>query len=504
MKKIVYILMIFIASVIIMACEEEFLDTTPTDSTSSLVIVKTTDNAYKALNGIYRLFYYRLGTDRVGRSQGRVGITSTYIQIDVLGEDVVQTTTGNGWFINMYKWKDHRTISDSDVLYPWHRHYRIVANANTLINGVQDATGLQEDKDIIQGEALALRAFSFYQLVQLYGERYKEGGGNAQLGIPLILNTDPEIYEGVARSTVEEVYTQINADLDQAITLLDGKPRVNLTHINVDVAKALKARVALTMGDFSTAITYAQEARVGYTLMDSVAYSTGFDLTQKSEFMWWSDLNEEQSDKWGNFGAYLSRNMSSTNIRTNPKAINTLLYAQIPSTDVRKQLWDPTGDHDNLPPGITLDEDCDLFPYTSQKFIAVSQSDSRVNFPHVRASEMYLIEAEAQAHLENDVAAAQVLYDFVITRDAAYTLSTNTGQDLLDEIWIQRRVELWGEGFRWYDLKRLNLALDRTGANHVPSVCGNLFQVPAGDVRWQWLIPEDEMIDNPNMVQNPL
>ncbi len=503
MKKVLYIFVIFIAGLLMTACEEEFLETTPTDQTSSLDVVATTDNAYAALNGIYRLFYFRYDTDRVSGSQGRVGITSTYIQVDCLGEDVVQTAYGNGWFINMYRWLDHRNESDSDLRYPWRRHYRIIANANTLINGVQDANGPQDDKDIIQGEALALRAFSFYQIVQLYGERYSSGGGNTQLGVPLLLNDDSEVYEGLSRATVEEVYAQVNSDLDQAILLLDGQSRVNKTHINVDVARALKARVALTMGEYATAITYAQEARVGYPLMDSTTYSTGFDLTDQSEFMWWTEISEDQTDRWGNFGAFLSRNMSSSNIRGNPKAINSLLYNQISNSDVRKQFWDPTGEHLNLPPGVSLLSSHARFPYTNQKFIAVSNSDSRVNFPHVRSAEMYLIEAEAQARLGNDVLAQTVLTEFALTRDAYYT-ATNTGQALIDEIMIQRRIELWGEGFRWYDLKRLNLPLDRTGANHDASVCGNLFQVPAGDVRWQWLIPEDEMNDNPNMVQNPL
>lgn len=69
---------------------------------------------------------------------------------------------------------------------------------------------------------------------------------------------------------------------------------------------------------------------------------------------------------------------------------------------------------------------------------------------------------------------------------------------------IQRRVELWGEGFRFLDLKRLNQALDRRGANHNASLAGNVLEVPAGDVRWDWLIPIEEMNTNPNMVQNPL
>ena len=70
---------------------------------------------------------------------------------------------------------------------------------------------------------------------------------------------------------------------------------------------------------------------------------------------------------------------------------------------------------------------------------------------------------------------------------------------------IQRRIELWGEGFRFYDLKRTNSPLDRNGANHDTGLTGGLFSVPAGDVRWEFLIPQSE-INNTNGVvtQNPL
>ncbi|MFO7977307.1 MAG: RagB/SusD family nutrient uptake outer membrane protein, partial [Bacteroidales bacterium] len=75
--------------------------------------------------------------------------------------------------------------------------------------------------------------------------------------------------------------------------------------------------------------------------------------------------------------------------------------------------------------------------------------------------------------------------------------STNTGQDLIDEILIQRRLELWGEGFRFYDLKRTNSDLDRRNLNHNASVLSNLLHVPAGDPRWQWKIPRAELDANP-------
>lgn len=93
----------------------------------------------------------------------------------------------------------------------------------------------------------------------------------------------------------------------------------------------------------------------------------------------------------------------------------------------------------------------------------------------------------------------------VKTRDAAYVLSTKTGQVLIDEIMIQRRIKLWGEGFRWYDLKRLNLPLDRTGSNHTSSVSGGVMQVVAGDNKWTWSIPQTEIDASGGLMeQNPI
>jgi hypothetical protein len=116
---------------------------------------------------------------------------------------------------------------------------------------------------------------------------------------------------------------------------------------------------------------------------------------------------------------------------------------------------------------------------------------------------MYLIEAEAKARAGQDGAAATALFTLAKQRDPNYVLSTNTGQALIDEIMVQRRVELWGEGFRFYDLKRLNLPLDRTGSNHITSLAV-VFNVPAGDKSWEYLIPQQEINTNPLCEQNPL
>lgn len=494
MKKIIYSLLI-VGGLFFTSCDNEYLDTIPTDQVSAASAVATTGNALSLLNGIHRSLYIRKG------SQGKVGVGSLYINIDCMGED--QVVHREQWFNRVYKWTNGRIATDFYTEYPWRFYYEIVANANIIINGIDGAEGPQDIKAALKAQAQLYRAWGHYQIVQIYGGRYIKGGGNTQLGIPIKLNN---VDLNLPRSTVEEVYTQINADIDAAIAGLNGYARANKSHLNASVAKGLKARVALTQGNWTTAATMAADARAGYTLMSQATYANGFRLDSENnpEFMWASQLIADQTDKWGNYGAYMSRNFSSSAIRGNPRSINSLLYDEITATDVRKGLWDPTGQHLNLPAGVSLLSSHSRWPYTSQKFIAVDNGDSRVDVPHMRAAEMFLIEAEALARSGQDGAAAQALFTLAVSRDSAYTLSTKTGTDLIDEIMIQRRVELWGEGFRFYDLKRLNVDLDRTGANHSAALASNNLLIPANDIKWEWLIPQGEIDANPNMVQNPI
>lgn len=486
---------LFSLSAILSSCDKDFLEELPTEDISAGSATLTTDNLFLIINGIHRSLYIRYQS-----SQGRGGIGALMLQNEALGEDYVFTARANGWFVNMYGWNDHTNANDGDDLFPYRTYYRIIRNANTVIEGADAATGPQTDKDAALGQALLYRAWSHFQLVQLYGKRYEAGGNNTQLGVPIRLTTGSE---PLARSTVEEVYTQVNADLDMAITLLAGYTRPDKSHLSQSVAQGLKARVALVQSDYATAATYAEMAQQGYTLMSANDYFNNFSDYTSDEWMWGSHIQEDQTIFFANYGAFISRNFSSSNIRGNPKAINSTLYNTIPATDVRKLLFDPTGNHFNLPPGVSISSIHDRYPYTSQKFIAVSEGDSRMDVPYMRVSEMYLIEAEAKARMGDDPGAAQALYDMAIVRDGAYTLSTNTGAALLDEILLQRRWELWGEGFRFYDLKRMNMALDRTGANHQLALA-IVLNVPAGDNRWQWLIPQDALNANPLLEQNPL
>ena len=143
--------------------------------------------------------------------------------------------------------------------------------------------------------------------------------------------------------------------------------------------------------------------------------------------------------------------------------------------------------------------------YQNKKFLSQSSSISNGDVPYMRAAEMYLIEAEARARRAEPrlCTAQQALFTLVKNRNPSYVLTTNTGQALIDEILWNRRVEFWGEGFRFTDLKRMNLPMNRVGIpNHLVAFAVTM-NVPAGDKLWEFLFAQDEMNTNPAIVQNP-
>jgi hypothetical protein len=475
------------------SCETVYLDASPTASIDAGAAYSTTKNAAAAINGIYRSFVVRYLS-----SQGHSGHPAMMIILDHLGEDMVIGTTAASWHVGETRWTAHRSDVNVFSQFPYEMYYRFIGNANIGIANIDKAVGPQSDKNTLKGEALALRAFSYFNLVQLYGKRYDAAGKpNAQLGVPLVLEPTTE---GKARNNVEEVYTQINKDLDAAAALLTSA-RANKSHINLNVVKGLQARVALVQQNWANAAKYAAEARAGYLPMTAAQYSDGFQDITNPEWMWGFDHLEDQTEYFGGYHSYISCNYNSTVIRTYPKAINSLLYNQISPTDVRASMWvrTPTAANTVIPPGGVR------VPFLNQKFRlpGVPSTSAMGDVPYMRAAEMYLIEAEAKVRLGDNAGAATVLSALIKTRDANYVTSTKTGTALLDEILLHRRIELWGEGHRFLDLKRTNAPLNRNGANHIASVV-LLYDVAPGDVRWEFLIPRREINSNTAIVQNPL
>lgn len=490
MNKSTYSYFLAVMLMLLTSCSKDYLETQPTDAVKVETVFTTTANAMAALNGIHKALYYQYLSNQDQGGQG-----SIMIYMDMMGEDLVMTAQGNNWFNTTYQWIAHRNTSGTGQSYfTYYFYYRIITNANNIINSIDKCDGPDADKKAIKAEALTYRAWAHFMLVQMYGKRYDATAKpNAQPGVPLMLVS---ATEGQPRATVEEVYTQVNKDLDTAIVNFNGYSRANKSHFDISVAKGVKARVALTQQNWADAAKYAAEARQGYAFMGNDQYLQGFNDYTNPEWMWGSHQTTDQSTFFYSFYAFMSANYNSTNVRTNPKAINSKLYAQISNTDVRKKVWDLTGASVPVPAGGLKR------PYISKKFLVANTSSSAGDVPYMRAAEMYLIEAEAKARMGQDGPAADALYTLMHNRDAGYVKSVKTGQTLIDEILINRRIELWGEGFRYLDLKRMNSNLDRTGANHDPALA-LVLTIPAGDPRWEYLFPQAELDANKSIVQNP-
>jgi hypothetical protein len=499
MKK--YILsMLALVSIGLFSCKKSFLDTYPTTSVAAADALASTSNAIAALNGIHRVMYTQYD------AQGQAGEGSINVFRDYMGEDLVfPLANGSTGQITWYQWNNHRNVNASDMRFVYRFYYRLISNANVLINGIDAVPGPDADKKMIKGQALAYRGWAHFQLVQLYGIRYdKATVPNNQPGVPLMLENLP-IGVGLPRASVEEVYTQINKDLNDALVLLAGYTRTGTaakSNFNVNVVQGIKARVALAQQDWETAATSAIAARAGFTLMTNAEYLSGFNNINNQEWIWGTRQIDDHNTFFYSYFAYISCNFNSTVIRTQPRAINQNLWLAVPATDIRKSCFDGNIGAANttpVPPGGAK------VRYQNKKFLAKSDALSVGDVPYMRAGEMFLIEAEARARQGGqDLAAQTALFNVVKNRNPAYIQSLSTGQTLIDEIMWNRRIELWGEGFRFTDLKRTNAAMDRTGIpNHLPALIG-VTTIPAGDKQWQFLFPQDELNANPSVIQNPL
>ena len=488
------LLVFALIGIVLSSCKKTFLDAYPTTSVAAADALASTQNAYAALNGIHRIMYTQYD------QQGEAGEGSNNIFRDLMGEDIVYPlANGSTSLIGWMQWITHRNVNAADLRYVYRFYYRLISNANVLINGIAGASGPEADKKIIRGQALAYRGWAHFQLVQLWGKRYDATAKpNSQAGVPILLTNT---LEGQPRATVEEVYAQINKDLDTAVVLLAGYTRSGTaakSNFNVNVVKAIKARVALAQQDWGTAATNAAAARDGYLLMSNADYLAGFNNLSNQEWIWGSRQIDDHNTFFYSYFAYMSSNFNSTVIRTQPRAINATLWEQIPATDIRKQMWDKTGATVVIPPSGAR------VAYQNKKFLAKSDALSTGDVPYIRSAEMYLIEAEARARQGQTAAAQDALFTLAKNRNAGYVKSTSAGQALLDEISFNRRIELWGEGFRFTDLKRLNLPMSRAGiSNHLLALI-QVVTIPAGDKQWEWLFPQDELNANTAVQQNPL
>ncbi|MCT4646133.1 MAG: RagB/SusD family nutrient uptake outer membrane protein [Carboxylicivirga sp.] len=535
MKRNINILLLVLSVMLTVGCADDFLDRTPTDAISAEAALSSPDNMMLVLNGLHRQMYAQ--SPLPGASWSRTGQSHFMPSLDAMGGIVIHTSPGNGWMRSDLQWQTHIRSDYSTPRNLWYQRYHFIASANSIINKVEEA-GLTKDAQMnnILGQAHAYRAWAYHQLVMTYAKGYLVSADpSTQPGVPLLFATEAP-YTSEARSSVQAIYDQIEKDIDQAIAYLDDASAPNnKSHISLNAAYGIKARIALSKGDWSAAASAAAMARDGYPLMDEAAYRSGFNTYDLSEVIWGGRVIDSETNYYAAYFYYLGTNFNGSQNRSNPKMINNQIYDGLADTDYRKKLWLPLAPNTNASASNEMGgsyetdpnyDNADDFwaawgdivstykmttghhthPYMSVKFLGKNGGTiDPDDVIYMRSAEMYLIEAEAYA-MQNMVSEAQTALQAIAgARDSGYDASAfGTRDALMAEIKIQRHVELWGEGFGFHDKIRWDDDLDQSasGAASVLYQDGFRQDKASENPKWVWRIPQEEIDANPNLTED--
>ena len=514
MKKI-SIIALALAVLVSFGCSKDYLETYPTSSTSPGTLFESTQAAAVAVNGLGKIMHRQYGA--YGQGYNGEGTVRLYFG-DYLGNNLMKgNSTG---FLNSANGNLYTSNTASLSGYAWYYYYMLIGNANTILKNIDAAEGTDGERAYIKAQALAYRAYAYSNLVQIFGRRWSDG----QDKLACVLRLTGEEPDNLDRSTVGEVYAQIYKDLDEAISLFNASGKANSRSskhlMDLDVAYAIYARVALTREDWNNALKYAQLVRKNYPLMSVADEKAGF-CNPNGEWIWYIYGAEDETLYYYDYFAYAAYNASTSTMRNYPLLISKHLFDQIPETDIRRAFWlDPDGYEGQFNTN-TMKANAQTSKnklwvygqdYATQEGRAGILSNSCVfaymNFKiknwaqpgigHMclfRGSEMLLIEAEAQYRLGNEAATRDLLVELNATskRDPEYTCD-KSGQDLMDEIKLYRGIELWGEGFNWFDLKRWGDSISRQkyadGGNWMSQYA--ITFGPNEKNNWTWTIPQSE------------
>ncbi|MDR1203178.1 MAG: RagB/SusD family nutrient uptake outer membrane protein [Tannerellaceae bacterium] len=431
-----HILKLFIASVLFISFTgcDDFLSFEPSGALGEKEAFTSAKDVENALNGVY----YTLGTYRLyGRN---------VIALGDIAADNTWMTGSSGHFDQIYKYTVN--TDTPDLLDMWAYGYYLLDRCTRLINAGNEllATDISdEDKTSIHksiSQAYALKALSHFTLVNIFGLPYSETN-KGRLGVVIIDKDVIPAFSNVSRSTIDEVYSQVLKEINQAKENIQHTDN-DVFHFNEASLAALEARVKLYMKDYAGAVAAAQSAidkRGGALVMNAENYvSMWFDIAATSEDIF-------------TIGKTTDDNLSANALNTlygsyNGKATSGLIKL-FGENDMRLRLFgDGTGEQ-----------------VRALKFDGLPSSRATSNVPVFRLPEMYLIIAEAKAQL-GEADAVDFLFEVAQRNpDLEKTDIPTDKEALLQFISVERRRELFQEGHRWFDLRRTGEIMTREGGN---------------------------------------
>ena len=536
-----YILGIFAAGLMTVSCSD--LDTEPAGQLTGEQYAESLEKDPSLLAASVSAINYTIAKEYcvLGASQGRAddfGWPAQCLSEGCNSADISGIVSGYNWFSTPSTYSD-RTYNYANPYERWALFYNQIKACNDLLDQIPATTDNVKQKQY-KGIALAVRSWDYLQLVQAYAKTYV--GHQTEPAVPLYISKNEEGYAELnsARQTVETIYNKIDKDLAEAATSLEGFTRSDKTFINQAVVYGLQARVALIKNLWAEAETLAQKAITAAaaegispaSIADVSNVGTMFYSINENNWMWGMTFALSNIPTDGEYETWVSQisslaSYSYTTETGSYRTINSHLWNTISNTDVRKGWWVDADLNSPLIKGLTwsnsgetapLGKACgnliEYLPYTNVKFGCyngeLGTTHTCADFPFMRIEEMYLIKAEAQAQQGKNGDAATTLESFVtVYRDPSYSVASAPVSNLVDEIWRQRRIELWGEGFSMGDIMRLKkpvvryLGLDDEETNFPEAW---RFNIPAEDDILLNVIPMDEINGNDDITdddQNP-
>mgnify|MGYP001704212679 FL=1 len=375
------------------------------------------------------------------------------------------------WQANMWERQEVNASTYGESYSPT---YTRLMGVNAVLDGIDEAIGEIEDRDQVKAEALALRGYYYFMLVNLYGEPYNYN--KQALGVPLKLTANMET-NGTARSTVEDVYKQIVSDLKAASDLFEKYPKRRGSYrINLPATNILLSRVYLHMELWDEAIAAATKA------IENGGVLTNY-VNLKSSSTCISNYNYSEVEwVYGN---------GNTPTRSLP--------GMVVSTELRnKFLENPNDTRINL---------WFLINRTNwnitKKRISYPSGTPRTPTNSIRMSEAYLNRSEAYAQKGECVAAWNDLSHLRENRYKEYSETAITDATvLLKEIREERRLELCFDEVRWFDLRRYGMPSISHLYKVRKSASWQTYTLNEKDPLYTLPLPSDVMNENSALQQN--
>jgi len=377
---------------------------------------------------------------------------------------------------NFYTWQ--ATAQRALASNQWTRTYNKIYTANLVLeslNKIRDNPA-QSTRNALRGAALFFRAFSYWQIAQIYSLPYVSTNADSNLGIPLRYTSD--INEVSKRGTVQQTYERIVADLKEASSLLPNTFSVASRPSKV-AAEAMLARVYLTMGEYLLAI---ESANIALQIKNDLIDYNIISKTNVTPFVRFN--NEVIFHAVSVQSALLNSAITAQNVaKINPDIVSTY-----DNNDLRKTIY--------LKP---IAGSSGSFSFTGN----YEPTTNGTLFIGLAVDELYLTRAECYARTENVTQAMSDLNTLLRTRWSSGTYTdfiASSPAEALSKVLLERRKELLMRGLRWTDLRRLNNDLNQK-IDLIRIIQGNQYRLLANDNRYALLIPA-EVIVNSNIEQN--